>query len=224
MSSCIYCGSRDIIYDTHAGYMICCSCGSVLETIYESETEAIRRLRISVDTAEKRSKRSKTYGSSMNIGHIYRAYRRVIGTRKLRKGVIIRNDAIISIANKARFYKLFTHVRDSVIEDLLDRSPVLRKVLDILRDYPSLYSRTTRGKIATAYIVAKIALNDPIIYGQVSKFFGLSRVHIRRIKNVVERARDLIAKVSVIEDLSKELTSIDHMISEYLGRVGRDAS
>jgi hypothetical protein len=43
-------------------------------------------------------------------------------------------------------------------------------------------------------------------------------------KNVVERARDLIAKVSVIEDLSKELTSIDHMISEYLGRVGRDAS
>jgi hypothetical protein len=40
----------------------------------------------------------------------------------------------------------------------------------------------------------------------------------------VERARDLIAKVSVIEDLSKELTSIDHMISEYLGRVGRDAS
>ncbi len=224
MLSCIYCGSREVIYDTRTGYMICYSCGSVLETIYENETEAIRRLRTYVDTIEKRSKRSEIGGSSMSIGHRYRIYRRVIGTRKLRKGVVIRDDAIMSIANKIRSYKLFTHVRDGVVEDLLDRSPILRKVLDILRDYPSLYSRTTRGKIAAAYIAAKIALNDPIIYGQVSKFFGLSRVHIRRIKNAVERARDLIAKISVLEDLSKEVTSVDHMISEYLGRAGKDAS
>ncbi|MEM1611673.1 MAG: TFIIB-type zinc ribbon-containing protein [Sulfolobales archaeon] len=224
MSSCIYCGSREVVYDIHRGYMVCSSCGSVLEVIYESETEAIKRLRKARDIAEGEDRRSRITKASINIGHIYKTYKRVIGARRLRKGVVVRDDVIIGIANRSGFYRLFTHVKDNLVESLLDRSPVLRKVLDILRDYPSLYSRTTRGKVAAAYIAAKVALNDPIIYSQVSKFFGLSRVHIRRIKCAVESARSLIARISVIEDLSRELTNVDHMISEYLRRAGEDAS
>lgn len=204
--------------------MVCSSCGSVLEVIYESETEAIKRLRKARDIAEGEDRKSKATKATMNIGHIYRTYKRVIGARRLRKGVVVRDDVIISMANRSGFYRLFTHVRDNLVESLLDRSPILRKVLDILRDYPSLYSRTTRGKVAAAYIAAKVALNDPIIYSQVSKFFGLSRVHIRRIKCAVESAKGLIARVSVIEDLSRELTNVDHVISEYLRKVGEDAS
>jgi len=128
------------------------------------------------------------------------------------------------MARGARSGRIFTHVRDGAVEHLLEVSPVLKKILDIMRDYPSIYSRTTRGRAAAAYIAAKIASKDPIVYGRASRFFGLSRVHIKRIKDAVESSRELILRVSLIGDLSSEVARIERMISEYLERGGRGAA
>ncbi|MDT7888033.1 MAG: TFIIB-type zinc ribbon-containing protein [Desulfurococcales archaeon] len=222
MLSCMYCGSTELVHDLHTGYVVCSSCGSVLEIIYESESEALKRYSRAEGNEDGRVPR-RIDKRPRRIGYMYKIYRRVVENRRLRKGVVVRADAIASLAGGGKLCRLFTHMNDGAIESLLDRSPILRKVLDIMRDYPSLYSRTTRGKIATAYIAAKVASKDPIMYSQVSKFFGLSKVHIRRIKSAVENTKDLLSRIMVIEDLSRELLEVDRAISEYLRRIDRDA-
>jgi len=221
MSTCIYCGSAEVVYDALTGYMVCSSCGSVLEAMYECEGEVIKRLGYGRDGG----RASYRAGSPIPpAGRLYKIYRRVVGGRRLRKGVRVKDDALEDMARGARGGRIFTHVRDKVVEDLLEGSPILKKILDIMRDYPNIYSRTTRGRAAAAYIAAKIVSRDPIIYNRASKFFGLSRVHIKRIKEAVERSGELLLRVSVIEDLPREVARVERMISEYLEGEVRDAA
>lgn len=222
MAVCIYCGSSEMVYDTASGYIVCSSCGTINDVIYDSISEIYRRAQSKQGDSGLTGSRDprRRWGSSANIGSLYRVYRDLVDGRRLRKGVVVREKTIQDLASGGRKLLVFGHVRDAILSELLERSPVLKKIIDIMREYPRLYSRTNRGRVAAAYLTAKLAIKDPIVLEPLTRFFGLSRVHLKRIKVSIEATGDLIVRVAGIEDLSREVANIDHMIKSYLDREG----
>jgi transcription initiation factor TFIIIB Brf1 subunit/transcription initiation factor TFIIB len=222
MAVCIYCGSSEIVYDTASGYIVCSSCGTINDVIYDSSSEIYRRAHGYQRDPGLTGSRDpgKRWGSSANKGSLYRIYRDLVSSRRLRRGVVVKERTIQDLASGGRKLLVFGHVRDTILSELLERSPVLKKIIDIMREYPSLYSRTNRGRVAAAYLAAKLAIKDPIVFEPLARFFGLSRVHLKRIKISIETTEDLIVKVAGIGDLSREVANIDHMIKSYLDREG----
>lgn len=222
MAVCIYCGSSELVYDTASGYIVCSSCGTINDIIYDSISEIYRRTQgHQRDTGLIGSRDLRRgRGSSANIGSLYKVYKGLINGRRLRKGVVVKEKTIQDLVSGGRRLLVFGHVRDTILSELLERSPVLKKIIDIMREYPSLYSRTNRGRVAAAYLAAKLATKDPILFEPLTRFFGLSRVHLKRIKATIEAKGDLMVKIAGIEDLSREVANIDHMIKSYLDREG----
>ena len=224
MYRCIYCGSTDIIYDLSRGYTVCSSCGSVNDVIYNSDSELYSRV---ADPGEGfgdrqrrlHSKKSRYWGEAAvlgGVGRAYRIYRDLVGSKRLRKGVFIPSETLQDFMAGRRPQKIFDHVGNKVVFEFLEGNPVLKKVIDIMKEYPSIYSRTARGRVAAAYIAAKMVIRDPIPFGTLSRFFNLSKAHLKRIKSALEGSRDLLNRISYIEDLPKEMAEADMFIKKHI--------
>ncbi|HWQ16724.1 MAG TPA: TFIIB-type zinc ribbon-containing protein [Sulfolobales archaeon] len=224
MNRCSYCGSTDIIYDFSRGYTVCTNCGSVNDIIYNSDSELYSRIGYSEEPgARHRNPHSNKHwhqeeASKLDgVGRAYKIYRGLVGKKRLKKGVFVSSEALQDLVAGRKPARIFDHVNNKVVIELLERSPILKKVIDIMKEYPSIYSRTTRGKAAAAYIAAKMAIRDPVSLSSVSRFFNLSMVHLRRIKRSLESSEDLLNKISYIEDLSREIAEADMFIKKHLG-------
>lgn len=225
MYRCTYCGSNDIVYDPSRGYTVCSNCGSIIDVIYNTDSEIYSRIEDPERRFEAGQKRlyrdrGKGWGEKArlsSIGKVYKIYRSVIGGKRLKKGVFISNEALQDLMVGRKPLKIFDHTHNKVVMELLENSPILKKVIDIMKEYPTIYSRTTRGRVAAAYIAAKMAIRDPVSLSILSKFFNLSRVHLRRIKSAIEGSREFLDKISYIEDLPREIAEADMFIKKHLG-------
>ncbi|GAY26587.1 zinc finger TFIIB-type domain protein [Desulfurococcaceae archaeon AG1] len=224
MYRCSYCGSTDIVYDLSRGYTVCTNCGSVNDIIYNSDSELYSRISYPEELSAiyRRSHNNKHWHQEEvirldSIGKAYKIYRGLVSKKRLKKGVFVSNEALQDLMAGRKPSRIFDHINNKVVTEFLERSPVLKKVIDIMKEYPSIYSRTTRGKAAAAYIAAKMAIRDPVSLSTVSRFFNLSMVHLRRIKRSLETSKDLLSKISYIEDLSREIAEADMFIKKHLG-------
>lgn len=222
MGRCIYCGSADVVYDPSRGYVVCSSCGSIIDVIYNTDSEIYSRMEDpgGFEAGQKRiCSKNNRWGATARldgVGRIYRMYRSLVGGKKLKKGVFVSNEAFQDLLAGRKPLRIFDHVNNKVMIEFLESSPVLKKVIDIMKEYPTIYSRTTRGRVAAAYIAAKMAIRDPVSLSTLSRFFNLSKVHLRRIKSALEGSRDLLVKISYIEDLPREIAEADMFIKKHL--------
>ncbi len=225
MDRCIYCGSTDIIYDPSRGYTVCSSCGSIIDVIYDSDSVLYSRIGNPGELLRARqehgygAEKSSRAGVAMiiNAGRAYKIYRNIVGGKKLKRGVFVSSEALQDLMAGRKPSRVFEHASNKVVTEFLEKSPVLKKVIDIMKEYPSIYSRTARGRAATAYIAAKMVIRDPISLSTLSRFFNISKVHLRRIRSALEESREFLSRISYIEDLSREMVEADMYIKKYLG-------
>lgn len=225
MDRCVYCGSTDIIYDPSRGYTVCSSCGSVADIIYDSDSVLYSRM--GEPREGFRARQRPSYGAerrswgrvamTINAGKAYRIYRSLVGGKRLKRGVFVSSEALQDLMAGRKPTRVFDHSSNNVVAEFLDKSPVLKKVIDIMKEYPSIYSRTARGRAAAAYIAAKMVIRDPVSLGALSRFFNISRVHLRRIRSALEGSKEFLDRVSYIEDLPREIVGADMYIKKHLG-------
>lgn len=225
MYRCIYCGSIDIIHDPGRGYTVCSNCGSIIDVIYDSDSVLYSRIGSPGEQPRAGQKRgySAEKGSRVRVatiasaGKAYKIYRNIVGGKKLKKGVFVSSEALQDLMAGRKPSRVFEHASNKVVTEFLEKSPVLKKVIDIMKEYPSIYSRTARGRVAAAYIAAKMVMRDPISLSILSRFFNISKVHLRRIRSVLEESREFLNRISCIEDLSREMVDADMYIKRRLG-------
>ena len=212
---CTYCGSIYLVWDHISGDIVCGECGVVQDRIYDTGISRFEDIDLVT------TKRRKTH-HKLKVGKIYKRYNTLLARRfrKLRKNVIIPEDAMNQILSGVKSKtKMFRHVSDSEIEKLINRHPVLNKVIDIIGKYPRLTSRTYRGKVAIAFLAMKNAYESPLSISTISKALNISRVQVRRLNKLLKSYPKLISEVkSIVEysdfvNIEKDLSKISSSAS-----------
>lgn len=199
--ACPFCGSEFLVHDYREGTVVCTGCGTVVDIIYAAPPP-----RGAEDPGSSPGRRDPGLRAP---GRIFRTYSSLLGGRRLRRGVMLSPDLDLSSPPEKRPPKILVHERDKLVMGVVEKSPSLGKVLEILNDYPRILSRTSRARVAAAYIAVRKALGLPLPIGVLSRAVGLSRVHLKRLRHMVETAPGLVERVSRIADLVYEIRLID---------------
>lgn len=182
-SECGYCGSQDVVWDFKNGFIVCSSCGSVLERIYSSPSVRAEITRLS---ARERHVSASELGDRLRRVKTFRSVR-----NKIKKPDLALDDAAFAeyLAGKRGHVKLY--VKKSSAERLrkLTELPEVKEALRIIEEYPLLASRTDRVKVASAliYLIAKKGGRLSSALRLVSRLTGASEVHLKRVVKVFRR-------------------------------------
>lgn len=180
---CVFCGSAEIIHDPCSGYVVCGDCGSVLDTIY------------SYPAPRPGDRARPVKKAGREILRRRRAAIPAIAGWRLKKNLYISKDALQQFGGGARPLRVLRHPRESAAEELLMAHPHLRKILEVMEDYPRLYSRTLRGRVAVALIAYAIASGGEVDARKISDTFGLARPSVYRIYRRVLQHTSFISRV-----------------------------
>ncbi len=187
---CPNCGSSNIIWDFQKGYCVCSSCGLVIEPIYEElylinyeRTRYVELKSLSVREAVY-SKKSKVYEMNLrNKEALITLYEKAAS--RARKNVVVDLESL-----KNRSGRVYHHVKDRELHELLKQDVELRKILnDFVDNDPILSSRTFRGKVAIAMIIRSIINGMYPNIEEISKITGISRTHVRRLISLVSKRK-----------------------------------
>ena len=186
---CPYCGSKELIWDYSSGYIICSDCGSVLDRIYE---QTLLRLNEGLED----SVVSSSIKGNVKLKPITIRYLELLEKVKNKKRRLsIDSKAFLEYAEGKRpLVKVLTR---NYNREVLLREDV-RKVINLMKKYPRLNSRTDRAKIAIALIAIRMAnkeaINSAILKGIIHDT-SLSKAHIRRLIKLVRQEREFLKEV-----------------------------
>jgi len=185
---CTYCYSTNIIWDYERGYVVCGDCGTVLDVIYyysintsQEDGKQIRKLK-SIHHIQSMSKYTSTYLRLTKVAS--------------RHGLIVDNEVFMRyISGSTPLVKVFKKPNVD-ISRFMDNEPI-KLVLDLMKNYPKLTSRTDRAKVALAKIALDIVMNKNLNVKKLSDELGISEVHIRRLY------KTLIREYNFLNDVKK---------------------
>lgn len=173
---CTYCHSMNVMWDYGRGCVVCGDCGTVLDVIYYfhptinlQEEQPTRNSR-HANNKPSISKHTKTYLRLMRKASEY--------------GLEVDNEVFKKYSSGVSpLIKVFK--KPNVDLSRLTAEEPVKIVLDVIRKYPRLASRTDRAKVALAKIALSIVSESDIDIKKLSHELGISEVHIRRLHRVI---------------------------------------
>lgn len=209
-SECDYCGSQDVVWDFKNGFVVCSSCGSVLERIYSAPSVRLETARLSV---------RERYVNASELSDKLRRVKtfRSVRSKMKKPDLALDNVAFAEyLAGKRGHVKLY--VKKSSAERLrkLTELPEVKEALRTIEKYPLLASRTDRVKVASAliYLIAKKGGKLSSALRLASRLTGASEVHLKRVVKVLRRygilpAPSTTGGESTVELLRSILTHVE---------------
>ncbi|RLG78014.1 MAG: hypothetical protein DRO12_00425 [Thermoprotei archaeon] len=193
---CPYCASEHLVWDLSTGSVICASCGTVIDVIYDVSAPAYsttltRAYNHSVVQAvlygEKKRLMKKRLSSLTLRTSIYMKLK-----ERIRKGRIVNEKAFVELVQGLRPH---VHVVEHELDEQLRRRlssdlSYLDKYLRIIDNDPILSSRTFRGKIALAMMLHHLDVHGTINLKNIAKELRMSITHLKRLEKLIkERIR-----------------------------------
>jgi len=176
------CGSKDLIWDYKNGFIVCTECGEVQEKIiivqaHASNDQGIERKNEYWNFIRKKE---KTYKKYMKIHK--KLYR-------LKRKLEIDEKAFLDSLSMHSQIKTLTSERTKIaIENAMVDDKIRMIIEKVISKIPRLNSRTERGKIAAAMILAILWQNkriDTKTIKVLSKKTGTSPCHVKRIYKTI---------------------------------------
>ncbi|OYT52079.1 MAG: hypothetical protein B6U73_00625 [Desulfurococcales archaeon ex4484_204] len=182
---CPYCRSRELFWDYERGEVICVRCGSVVDRIYYYD-RLTNQETLSIAQAPKRTSRA------LKPKPVTMKYLKLLSRVKKLSNVFIDNEAFMEYATKGGPHVKI--LKRPFNEELLNDSNV-KTVLKIMSKYPRLSSRTERAKLALALLTLALLNSSYWSLNAISSNTGLSKVHVRRLLNLLRSERDFVREV-----------------------------
>ncbi len=188
---CPYCGSRQLVWDTSNGYVVCSECGSVVDTIYDytpTTTRNVEEVARRKDTCRSRGSRETRRRLSL--------YERL--ARKRKPGLVMREENVLRYIETGGRVKAQVFVRvdtPRILEEAVAENPRLPAIMKLLEKYPRLASRTLRLKLAIALYLYARASGMVVGVDRIAARVGVNPKHFRRVKKLVDREKRLIRDV-----------------------------
>jgi len=187
---CPFCGSENLIWDFATGAIICASCGSVIDVIYEAEPPYHRLSYKKASVAEAVLYREKTRLSKQRLSLI--SMRTAMYTkiaRRIRKNRVVNERALLAmLSGSQRRVRLIEHRIDELLRQRLNGDlAYLKRYLDIIDNDPVLSSRTFRGKVALAMMIHQLATRGSVDLKCIAKELEMSLTHLKRLEKLVLR-------------------------------------
>jgi len=191
---CTYCHSTNVVWDYERGCIVCGDCGTVLDVIYyynintsQEDSKQVKKLR-NTHQVQGMSKHTSTYLKLTKVAS--------------RHGLIVDNEVFMKyISGSIPLVKVFKRPNVDVSK-FMDREPI-KLVLDLMKNYPKLTSRTDRAKVALAKIALDIVMDKGLDVKKLSSELGISEVHIRRLY------KTLIRECEFLNDVKKLFLTIE---------------
>lgn len=198
---CPYCGSDDIVYEYEYGYIVCSSCGTVLDIIfieyydnyprvqYEEVSIGLPSVRKGIEKKKLHPKRATL--SKMNFEvMVYEKY-----VKKARRNVYVDIDAALKKELKINTVaRVYHHKGEEKVLKLIENDSKIRFIIENIIDKdPILSSRTPRGKVALALIIKNLVEGRPLDLDKVCELTSMSMVHIKRLINLIKRRAPYIS-------------------------------
>lgn len=199
---CPECKDDNVLWDYKTGTIVCGNCGLVIDYIYELPRQrydlgSIHSLNIRMyNKARYRISEIQTIRSKIKIHHklIHRTkeYQRII--RKLKKKSITIDEEAFKeyLEGKRGHVKLFRHKHLALTKNIPEKiEEIIKKVID---NDPILASRTERAKIALAYIILGLLVenNDNLDLRRIAKNTSLSITHVKRLLALIRRRQHIL--------------------------------
>ncbi len=185
---CPVCGAESLVWDYERGYIVCQSCGAVVEQLFEehcfakpmstnSGSEAgIHSVRMGLEK-KKRYLRERALKEKSSFLKRYEEL-----SSRARKNVVVNVNALINGG------RIFVHVKERELHQLLSEDHELREVLEkVVESDPVLSSRTFRGKVALAMMIKNFRTKGTPCIDEVCKVTGISKTHARRLLALLRR-------------------------------------
>jgi transcription initiation factor TFIIIB Brf1 subunit/transcription initiation factor TFIIB len=200
---CPYCGSQEPVYDYIHGYIVCSSCGSILDTLFiefiEDRSEDFEIMKetggvISVRRGIEKKKVKvlmRNYSRMRFEVFVYEKY-----AKKIKKDIVVDLDAALKREARVDLHtRVYHHKDEDKVLSILSKDPLVNKIFEhIVNSDPILSARTPRGKVALALIIRNIIENKPIDIMELSRLTSMSPVHIRRLAALVRKRMPYIKK------------------------------
>jgi hypothetical protein len=181
---CPHCGQQDIIWDYARGDIVCTYCGTVVDKIYVNMIKKEEPFNQAKDVSQP--------GLKKETREFFKLLSRIKG-----KNLEIDTRAFEAfIKGKRPAVKMFVR---SGFKSRVDVDNDVRVALRIICKYPRLASRTDRAKLAIATVAVYLARDSRVEISKIAKEYGLSRIHMRRLINV------LYSEKSVIEEVRRSI-------------------
>ncbi len=204
---CPYCGGVEIVWRYNEGYVVCSSCGTVIDKIYDYTCKTYGNDSSALQYKLTLSKLHEDFNIKLRsikwalIDIRYRRFKRKLKVfPKLRPGLKIREEVLEAIYNgkEVKLVKTIVNELTEEVKSKLSESEETRIYLDLLeifKVYPKISSRTDRVKLA----LAKIVYNE-IVYGfrpsfaSVAREFHVSVVNLRKAYKELQKYSEIYVK------------------------------
>ena len=187
---CPFCRSENLVWDFATGTVVCASCGTVIDVIYEAEPPYYRLSYKRASVTEAVLYRDKTKSSKRRLSLI--SARTAVYTkiaRRIRKNRVVNERALIAMLSGSQGrIRLIEHKIDGLLRQRLnDDLAYLKKYLDIIDNDPVLSSRTFRGKVALAMMIHQLSTQGSIDLKCIAKELEMSLTHLKRLEKLILR-------------------------------------
>ncbi|MCD6323996.1 MAG: TFIIB-type zinc ribbon-containing protein [Desulfurococcales archaeon] len=173
---CPHCGSRKLVWDYERGEIICPVCGTVVDRIYINELPQ-----------QPGEGAAVTKGKEPRPSRITREYLSILeeikrNKRLARKGFIDTKSFMEYMSGRRGKVGI---IKVKMPSSALRHDVRLDKVLEVIRRFPRLNSRTERARYALGLIALQVVTRGTLSVDEVSKATGLSHMHVRRLAKIV---------------------------------------
>lgn len=183
---CAYCRSLNVVWDFERGCVVCGDCGTVLDVIYcfchsiaPKEEHSIRKSRNGIHKP--------------SISRYTRTYLRLM-RRASEYGLEIDNEVFKKYSSgTSPLVKVFK--KPSVDLNKLTSEEYVKAVLDVMRKYPRLTSRTDRAKVALVKIALSMVSENEVNIKKLSHELRISEVHVRRLHRILASESEFLNDV-----------------------------
>lgn len=182
VEACFSCGSKNLIWDYKNGFIVCTECGVVQEKIIINQTYTPNDQAIDGKNGYWNfiRKKEKTYKKYMEL------HRKL---HKLKRKLEIDEKAFLNSMNMHSQIKTLTSERTkTAIQNAMVDEKIRLIIEKVISKIPRLNSRTERGKIAAAMILAILWQNKRIDAKAIkilSEKTGTSPCHVKRIYKTI---------------------------------------
>ncbi len=213
---CPFCSSTELIYDFDHGYIVCTTCGSIVDTIFiefyedysnevKHEEMGLLNVRKGLEKKKKKMRERRITKMYMDV-KIYEKY-----AKRARKNVYVDFEAAIKHEQGKQYSgRIYRHKADEKIIEILDSDPLIKHILEnIINKDPILSSRTPRGKIALALILKHIIEGHNIDLEDICRKTSLSSIHAKRLINLLKKRINIpLMLTSPINISKREMTNV----------------
>ncbi len=204
---CPYCNSLDLLYDFERSYIVCRNCGTVVDTIFVEQFIGISNgyeWEYSKPSVKEAINLKKNAGYISRLKHYSREVKAYEKYWNRARSTSIRVDInalkTVLSGGKARIYR---HVFDSNLEEMIEKDPLIRKILEILDEDAILSSRTLRSKVALALLIKNVLLYGEADIDEIAKQTSVSKVHMHRLVTTLKnRMKYLKPKLQNLKQLA----------------------